>query len=112
VVFQRRLPQTLTYWGPSGRSDRFSKPIFDAPILINGRWQAKIQQVRTTSGQEITVNSEVYVDRDLAIDGYLGVGDLTTNADPTGAEVPASPIKSWNTMPNLRNLDQERIAYL
>jgi len=103
------LNQVLTYWAPAG-TDRFGAETFATPILIKGRWEDRTEQVRTPSGDEITSRSVVFVDRPLAIGGYLAKEDMTVTNDPTIAG--ALEIQSWAEVPDLRNVTAERRAYL
>lgn len=105
---QRNLHQDITYWGP-GATNLYGQGASAAPILIKGRWEDKIQQVATPSGEEVTSSAEVFVDRDVAISGFLARGDHVDSPDPISD---AREIQSYNTAPDLRNLGSERRAYL
>jgi hypothetical protein len=107
---QRNLPQDITYWAPdaSGLTNDFGQAITGVGVLIKGRWEDKVQQVRTATGEEVTSLSEVYVDRDVAIGGYLKKGDFTGETLPQDAR----EIQNLLTTPDLRNLGTERRAYL
>lgn len=105
---QRNLRQDLTYWGP-GALNKYGQQDSIAPVLIKGRWQDKIQQVATMSGEEVTSKAEVFVDRDVAVSGFLALGDHTNSPTPTEG---ALEIQNFSLIPDLRNLGSERKAYL
>lgn len=108
----RSLLEDITYWPPtSGATNDFGHPIFVTPVLITGRWEDKLQQIRKANGEEVTSSTMVYVDRDLDISGYLAQGDLTDEVSPLVIDG-AKEIQATMTTPDLRNLDHERIAYL
>lgn len=105
---QKNLRQDITYWGP-GVQNLYGQAAPAAPILIKGRWQDKIQQVVSMSGEEVTSSAEVYVDREVAISGFLVLGDQTDQPTPTDD---AREIRNYSSMPDLRTLGAERKAYL
>lgn len=104
----RNLLQDITYWAP-GAQNVYGHTGSAAPVLIKGRWQDKIQQIVRPGGEEVTSSAEVFVDRDVAISGFLAVGDHTASLTPTPE---AREIQTYNTVPDLRNLGSERRAYL
>lgn len=106
----RNLRQDLTYWAPQGsETNDFGHAIMIAPILIKGRWEDKVQAVRRANGEEFTSRAEVLVDRDLALEGFLIIGDYTAEAKPVED---ASEIQEFAVVPDLRNLGSERRAFL
>ena len=104
----KNLLQDITYWGPD-EANEFGQPGSADPVLIRGRWQDKVQQVLNSTGQEVTSSAEVYVDRDVAVSGFLALGDHTDSATPTDD---AREIQNYSTVPDLRNLGSQRKAYL
>lgn len=104
----KNLHQDITYWAPTANNE-YGHAGFAAPVLIKGRWQDKVQQVRKPNGEEVTSSAEVFVDRDVADSGYLMLGDQTAQATPPEG---AREIQSYASVPDLRNLDSERKAYL
>lgn len=109
----RALTQDITYWPPSvdGLTNDFGHPIFSTPIVIKGRWEDKVQQIRRPNGDEVVSMAEVFVDRDVDESGYLAQGDHTDEVDPE-AFSGAREIQSVITTPDFRNLDHERRAFL
>jgi hypothetical protein len=107
---QRNLIQDITYWAPdsSGATNDFGQAITGNGVLIKGRWEAKVQQIRNPQGDEVTSTSEVYVDRDVAIGGFLKEGDFAGSP----LETDAQEIQNLLTTPDLRNLGTERRAFL
>lgn len=106
---QRNLRQDITYWPPSAQNE-YGHAGYGAPILLKGRWEGKVQQVRTPSGEEVTSTAQVFLDSDVAISGFLAPGDLTDQNTPP-ADV-AYEIQNFMATPDLRNLGTERRAYL
>lgn len=107
-VAARNLHQDITYW-PPGVENEFGHASYGTPVLVKGRWQAKNQQIRRATGEEIVSSAEVFVDRDVAISGFLAVGNHTAQSSPVSD---AREIQDFRTTPDLRNLESERRAYL
>lgn len=108
----RNLRQDITYWAPANApvTNDFGHADMSPPILIKGRWEAKAQQIRRPDGEEVVSTTQVFVDRDVSISGYVALGDHTAgNPPPTEA---AQEIQAYNTTPDLRNLGTERVVYL
>lgn len=104
------LNQPATYWGPNGsQTNDFGHPVLSPGVLVNTRWQQKVQQVRRVNGEEVTSTTEVFVDQDLAVGGFICKGSFVGQALPTAD---AQEIQSWQVTPDLRNLTSERKAFL
>lgn len=104
----RNLNQEVTYWAP-GAQNEFGHAQASAPIKIRARWEEKTQQVLKPNGEEVTSGTEVIVDRDLAIAGFLMLGDQTGQATPPAG---AREIQNFTSQPDLRNLESLRKAFL
>jgi len=76
--YTRNMPHVATYWSP-GLNDGFGNLDFSGvvPVLINCRWQDKQELFRDANGQEQISQAVVYPDRELAVRGYLALGDKT-----------------------------------
>lgn len=105
---QKNLLQDVTYWAP-GVENIYGQAASSAPVLIKGRWQDKIQQVIGSRGEEVTSSAMVFVDRDVAVSGFLALGDLTDQASPPAG---AREIQNYSSIPDLRTLGAEKKAYL
>lgn len=110
TAVDRNLRQVVTYWAPDpdGGTNDFGQPIVADGILLKGRWEDKVQQVRTQSGEEVTSMAVVYLNRDVSVNGFLKLGDF--NGQPFNSD--SREIISYQTTPDLRNLSTERKAYL
>lgn len=106
-----KYPETLTYWAPGERND-YGVAEFAAPVLIRGRWEDTVEQVRTEAGDEITSRAQVFVDTLVVSDGYLAHGDQTTEADPNSEAAGGEEIRMVGVTRNIRYSDQEIVAYL
>lgn len=107
-VVGRNLQQDITYWAPSGNNE-FGHAGYANPILIKGRWENSSQQIRRPTGEEVVSRAQVFVDRDVAISGFLALDDHTAESSPVSD---AREIQDFRTTPDLRNLETERRAYL
>lgn len=106
----RNLIQDITYWQPAngGATNDFGHSDQMQGVLIKGRWEDRTQQIRKPNGEEIASMAEVFVDRDVAIGGFLALGDHSGGALLPGAQ----EIQDVRKIPDLRNLATERRAYL
>lgn len=104
----KNLRQDVTYWGP-GAQNEFGQTGSAAPILLKGHWEDKVQQIRRPDGEEVTSSAQVFLDEDVAVSGFLALGDFTAQATPPAE---AREIQSFNSIPDLRNLGKERRAFL
>ncbi len=89
--------QVATYWAPLA-NDGFGGKTFDAPVLITCRFQAKVDLIRSSDGEEVASSHVAYVDRELADNGWLAEGDLTATLSPVGV---AHEILSRGSSPSL-----------
>jgi len=93
------MNQQATYWAPLA-NDGFGGMTFDTPILIMCRWQNDAVLFRDTHGREVTSSSIVYPDQELAVRGYLALGDQTVTLDPRSL-VEAGEIRQLGQSPSL-----------
>jgi hypothetical protein len=107
---QRNLVQTITYWAPTNGTETndFGQVETGNGVAITGRWENKVQQVRKSTGEEVTSMATVFVDREVAVGGFLREGDF----DGDARTEEAMQIQAYATSPDLRNLGTERRAYL
>lgn len=108
--FARSLRQQLTYWPPAGRDD-FAGLSFGSPVIISGRWVVSEKQLTKSDGEEYTSTAQVMVGQDVAINGYLALGDQRTSANPASANN-AWKIQEFTSAADVRFIEQARIAFL
>ena len=114
------LKMTCVYWPPGGEDsggfdfDDYGKPLYATPVQIKCRWEDKAEEFLNSDGTREISNSVVYVDRDVRVGGVLlldslaNVSDLTVPKNNDGAW----EIKRFDKLPNLRNTEFLRTAYL
>ena len=83
AAYTSGMVQYATYWAP-GVNDGFGGVAYGAPVAIMCRWQDDAALVRSAQGQEVTSSAIVYVDRALLPEGYLALGDHTSEVDSDG----------------------------
>ncbi|KKK58040.1 hypothetical protein LCGC14_3048410 [marine sediment metagenome] len=109
MSFPRALNQVVTHWGTT--PDGFGGFAFTAPAALNGRWQKKREVIdRFGAGQEYVSTAQVFIDVDIIEGDYLFEG-VSTDTDPTLLDG-ARRIEKFEKLPDLRNLDHQRKAYL
>lgn len=105
------LHSATTYWAPNPDRDDFNETTYAVPVLLKGRWVELNQEVMIPSGETITSSTQVYLNADVVIRGFLAEGDYTGSNDPhTVAGV--REIQAFGRFPDLRNMHQQRKAYL
>jgi hypothetical protein len=82
------MTQEATYW-PPGIPDGFGGLNFTSsvPVLLACRWQDDAVLFRDAQGREVTSSALVYPDRELAVRGFLALGDHTGSGAGTPLEV-------------------------
>lgn len=109
MSFTRNLHQKVTYWAPTG-TDSYGGTTFAAPQILIARWEDNSEMFRDKTGQETTSRARVFFNQDIALDGYLYLGESN---EPDPREVAgAYEIRQVKTTPNLRNLQSLRVAML
>lgn len=76
------MPHSLTYWPPAG-NDGYGRLSFAAPTYpVKARWQDTQKLFRDAQGRDVMSEAIVYPASELAIAGYVALGDQTAQADP------------------------------
>lgn len=105
----RNLREESTYWAPLS-ADEWGIRGYAAPVKILSRWNQAGEVITKADGEEYTPKAVVFVDRHVETQGYLAKGDHTAQANPLA--VGAQEIQAYREIPDLRNIEQERKAYL
>ncbi len=102
------LKQKITYWTP-GAPDGFGGTAWGTPVTVNGRWEQRAETFRDERGDEQVSRSIVWLTEDVSIGDFLFLG-ASTASDPT--LLGAHEVRQFVSTPDLRNVQQERRAYL
>lgn len=113
------MVQVATYW-PPGVNDGFGGLDFSAvePTLIYCRWQDTAKLFRDVQGREQVSDAIVYVSEEVAIRGWLALGDFVgTGAGTAGDIDPVSvagayEIRQISVSPSLSNDEELWKVYL
>ena len=116
----RNLKQTAVYWAPSGKDGyggyTFADPVELSPDESNGvRWEKTQKLFIDPLGEERLSQSQVYLAQDVALGGYLYLGDLDDIASSvTGPEdvSGAYKIQQFDKIPDLKAIGFLRRAWL
>lgn len=84
MIYNRNMTQIATYWPFTGVNE-YSESQFGAPVGVQCRWEDKAVLFRNAQGQEATSQSIVYINRDVAIKGYLKLG-IDASLSPVGID--------------------------
>lgn len=112
-IITKMRKQTAVYWPPL-EADEYGKPTYDDPVEVTCRWEDTQKLFVTPQGSTETCASIVYVDRDVEVGGVLLLGSLDSDineSDPKANEG-ASEIRQFSKIPNIRNTELLRVAYL
>lgn len=104
------LNQVVTYWSPTGDADRYGKPILNAPVQIQARWEDKQTQIVNKQGSEVLSKARVFTLIEVDIDGYIAKGTFA-DTDPRPLDA-AWSVQQVSTTPNLRNMQTLFTVYL
>jgi hypothetical protein len=112
--------QTAVYWPPGSTEtggqdyDEYAKPLYGQMVQIACRWEDVNEEFVGPDGERDTTRSIVYTDRDVAVRGVLMLGVLgdVTDPDDPKSNVNAWEIRRFDKLPNLRNTEVLRKAYL
>ena len=109
--------QTAIYWD-NPVPDGFGGFTFDDGVEIECRWEDVVEIFVDKDGNEKKSRSRVFVDRVVILNGYLFRGEesdldsgesLSTNPQDI---VNAWPIQKYDELPNIRNTETLRTAWL
>lgn len=112
--------QTAVYWPLQGEDsggsdfDGYGKPLYSDPIEIRVRWEDKNEQILLSDGTTYFSRATITTGIDVVLDGALFLGeltDLTSESDPLSNNG-AWPIKKFDKLPNLKNTEILRTAFL
>ena len=126
-IISKMRKQNAIYWPPSTFDDYghpVSAPLVELVLVPGGanfrvRWEDKAEQYLDTKGTTRTSSSVVYVPRlpdgsEVTPGGFLWLGnaaDLTDPLNPSG-NPGAGEVMRFEKLPNLKNTQQLRTAYL
>ena len=106
----RNLRQEVTRWPTS--TTRFDGFTFSPPELQNGRWEEIGELFRSPSGEELVSRAVVYLTDDVNIGDFVALGDYTEVSNPTTLVGLAFRVRQFSKVPNIRNVEMERKAFL
>ena len=105
----RQLNGKITHWVTS--EDGFGGFNFDAPIVLNGRWEDSAVLCRSIDGEEVTSNAVCYLSKDVNVGDYVANGDQSDVNDPTTLSG-AFRVQNFNKLTDLRNIEIHRKAFV
>ena len=120
-LITRMRKQTAVYWALLGADsagvvdyDDYGQPQYTDPVEITVRWESVTVEFLDSQGTRQLSNAVVYSGEDLDLGGVLMLGELT---DITDEDIPkenddAWEIRRFDKLPNLRNTEILRTAYL
>ena len=75
------LNHTVTYW-PPGSLGASGQPAPGAAATMDGRWEERTELFIDARGAEVRSQAVVYVASDVALNGWLALGNQTATANP------------------------------
>lgn len=103
-VYTRGLEETATYWAPL-LPDGLGNVGFSPPVSIKVRWQDSIVLTKDSSGNDVSYDATVFVDRRVELGGYLLLGITTW---PSPLDVNAKEVRNITISPSLSS-DEELV---
>ena len=113
-LIKRVRKQWAVYWEPNGGVYQYGVQLYHPSEEIKVRWEDELVNVVDLGGREVVYQSMIYVGQDVKVDGVLFKGQLADLDDPSASPPTgdAKKIRRFEKMPDLRNKEQLRIAYL
>lgn len=105
---QRGFSQTATHWAAS--EDGFGGFTFAEPVEIKCHWEDVADEFIDYTGKAAVSRAIVYLASAVPVGDFLFLGKSTV-ADPSTLDG-AFQVRRYMETPNLRNIQQERRAYL
>ena len=102
-------PNSVTLWKATG-TDGYGEESFNAPILIDARWEDHVENLRLINGEEYTSKAVVWTDSKLELGDRVAQGDYTAVADPNMAS--AYEVREHKSVPSMRTNQTEWRAIL
>lgn len=114
------LKQVAVYWPLASEDsggddhDNHGMPVVTTPSEIECRWEGRVEEFIAPNGTRHLSQAVVYVGEDVDVGGILMLGKLTdiTDEENIKENEGAWEIKRFDKLPNLRNTEFLRTAYL
>lgn len=81
-LLTRTLKQDVTHWPVTG-SDGHGGFTFGTPVKLAGRWEDKQELFINQNREQAVSKAIVYLDVDIDVGDYFGLGNFVATADPT-----------------------------
>ena len=111
MSFARNLKQDVTHWPVTG-SDGYGGFTFGTPVKLLGRWEEKTELFITPDNEEAHSRVVAYLNTDVSVGDFVGLGDLTATPDPGTLNGSAYRIRNYGKTTDLRNLNILRKLWL
>lgn len=110
VLAAKAYYQTATYWS-SPVQGGFGGLTFADPIVLDVRWEERVESFTTIEGTEMRSKAVVHTMQSVDLGGYLALGDFEDVADPTTLTA-ALVIQRSDSVPDLRGLNESYRSFL
>lgn len=112
-IITRMRKQQALYWEVAVKDGKGGHTFADA-VIIDCRWEDITTDQISDKGEKIVSSTTVYVDRDVLLDGYLAKyeNELPLITDNPEKIREAFKIVKFNKLPNLRNTEELKTAFL
>lgn len=105
------LKQTVVYWA-NPVPDGYGGFTFDTPVELSGRWEYRNDLFIDGKGREVRSSAVVYVSEDVAVGGWLFLGELIDLTSDWSIPNEAKEIRGFRKVPDLDAVYFERKAWL
>lgn len=114
----RNLNETITYWRVIG-DNGFGGYVFARPITMKARYSQSQEKYLTETGEEVISLAVVHLESDVITGDWIALGIHLTKSDPTALNKDGEPaiysahrVRRFTKVPDLRNSENNRKAYI
>jgi hypothetical protein len=103
------LREKVTYWAP-GTENQFGGRSYSMPVIIDARWEDKMENIVSPTGEQLVARSKVYAEQEMHPSGYVYRGEVSI-INPTTV-LGAEEIRVVGSSPDLQNLSRLWTAFI
>lgn len=101
-----------TIWTQGNGLDIYARPIWNAPIVVDCRWEDVATTYTDANGDKQRSNSRVYIDRPASVGDFIAKGDFSDVSPYPEPVETAKEIRDFRTISNVHGTRTEYRALI